>query len=213
VRRFFSDPTHLLATSLDRIGVASFARVDCHGCDLYGDFPFSWADCSGRHHSDRRWHRGWQPWRLFPLLLAVLAGSLIGESLGFLIGRVFGTRLRASKLGQRIGERNWQIADTFVETRGGIAVAISRFLPVLHSLVPVVAGMTKMRYRVFIVWTFGACAIWAGAYISLGWIAGASWDQFSGDLKWGGVIFAGIILVIAVIFTSRSSASRRPLNG
>ena len=136
----------------------------------------------------------------FGLLLAVLFGSLIGESLGFLLGRVFGSRLRASKLGQKIGERNWQLADTFVETRGGIAVAISRFLPVLHSLVPVVAGMTKMRYRVFIAWTFGACAIWAGAYISLGWIAGASWQQFSSDLKWGGIIFAAIIVVIAIVF-------------
>ena len=136
----------------------------------------------------------------FSLMFAVLIGSLIGESLGFWIGRVFGTRLRASKLGQKIGERNWQLADTFVETRGGIAVAISRFLPVLHSLVPVVAGMTKMRYRVFIVWTVGACTIWSAAYISLGWIAGASWSQFSGDLKWGGAIFAGIILVIAVGF-------------
>jgi len=134
------------------------------------------------------------------LLIAVLIGSLIGESIGFWLGRFFGARLRASKLGQKIGDRNWQLADTFVETRGGIAVAISRFLPVLHSLVPVVAGMTKMRYRVFIVWTFGACTIWAAAYISLGWIAGASWSQFSGNLKWGGAIFAAIILVIAVAF-------------
>ena len=140
------------------------------------------------------------PGDFLPLLLAVLVGSLIGESIGFWIGRVFGTRLRASKLGQKIGDRNWQLADTFVETRGGIAVAISRFLPVLHSLVPVVAGMTKMRYRVFIVWTFGACAVWAGAYISLGWIAGASWQQFSGNLKWGGIIFAAIIVVIAIVF-------------
>lgn len=136
----------------------------------------------------------------FALLFAVLIGSLIGESIGFWLGRTFGTRLRASKLGQKIGERNWQMADTFVETRGGIAVAISRFLPVLHSLVPVVAGMTKMRYRTFITWTVGACTIWAAAYISLGWIAGASWAQFSGNLKWGGAIFAGIILVIAVAF-------------
>ena len=65
----------------------------------------------------------------FGLLGFVLLGSLIGESLGFWIGRAFGVRIRASKLGQRIGETNWQIADEFVETRGGWAIAISRFLP------------------------------------------------------------------------------------
>ena len=86
----------------------------------------------------------------FWLLGAVLLGSLIGESLGFMLGRLFGKKIRYSKLGQRLGEKNWQLADRFVERRGGIAVAISRFLPVLHSLVPVVAGMTSMRYRTFI---------------------------------------------------------------
>ncbi|MEY4321569.1 MAG: hypothetical protein RL167_297, partial [Actinomycetota bacterium] len=102
------------------------------------------------------------------LLGAVLLGSLIGESLGFLIGRLFGERIRFSKIGQKLGESNWQLADTFVETRGGLAVGISRFLPVLHSLVPVTAGMTRMKYRVFIRWTVAACAIWASAYVGVG---------------------------------------------
>lgn len=136
----------------------------------------------------------------FWLLAAVLIGSMIGESLGYLIGRMFGSRIRASKLGQKIGEQNWAMADHFIHTRGGIAVAISRFLPVLHSLVPVVAGMTKMRYRVFLPWTVAACAVWAGIYISLGWIAGESWKRFAGNIKWGGIIFAIIVAVIVVLF-------------
>lgn len=93
----------------------------------------------------------------FFLLSCVLLGSLLGESFGFWIGRLFGERIRYSKLGNRIGEKNWKMADAFIESRGGLAVAISRFLPVLHSLVPVVAGASKMRYRVFIRWTVGAC--------------------------------------------------------
>lgn len=133
------------------------------------------------------------------LLLSVLLGSLVGESVGFWVGRLFGERIRRSRLGQKIGEKNWQMADTFVETRGGIAVAVSRFLPVLHSLVPVVAGMTRMTYRTFISWTAAACTVWAGAYISLGWFAGASWANFASDLKWGGVIFVALILAIAVL--------------
>lgn len=135
----------------------------------------------------------------FFLLGAVLLGSLIGESLGFLLGRFFGKRIRFSKLGQRLGESNWQLADRFVHRRGGLAVAISRFLPMLHSLVPVVAGMTAMRYRTFIAWTFGACAVWASAYVAVGYLARSAYAQLAGDLKWGGLIFAGIILVFVVI--------------
>jgi membrane protein DedA with SNARE-associated domain len=135
----------------------------------------------------------------FLLLGFVLLGSLIGESFGFWIGRLFGPRIRASKLGQRIGESNWKMADAFIEARGGLAVAISRFLPVLHSLVPVVAGATTMRYRVFIRWTIAACAVWASAYVSVGYLAHTSYDQIGTNLKYGGLIFVAIILVFVTI--------------
>lgn len=135
----------------------------------------------------------------FWLLGCVLLGSLLGESFGFWIGRLFGERIRNSKLGQRIGESNWRMADAFIESRGGLAVAISRFLPVLHSLVPVVSGATKMRYRVFIRWTLGACAIWASAYVGVGYLAKASYEQIGSTLKFGGLIFVLIILAFVTI--------------
>lgn len=135
----------------------------------------------------------------FWLIGAVLLGSLIGESVGFSIGRLFGKRIRASKIGQKFGEQNWQRADVFVSKRGGPAVAISRFLPVLHSLVPVVAGATKMRYRTFISWTFGACLVWSSVYVGIGYIAKASYQQVAANFKFGALIFAGIILVFVLV--------------
>jgi membrane protein DedA with SNARE-associated domain len=135
----------------------------------------------------------------FFLLGAVLLGSLLGETIGFFLGRFFGPRIRHSKLGKRLGEKNWELADRFVERRGGIAVAISRFLPVLHSLVPVVAGMTAMRYRVFISWTVAACAVWASAYVSVGYLARSAYEQIAGQLKWGGLAFVAIILIFMII--------------
>jgi membrane protein DedA with SNARE-associated domain len=133
------------------------------------------------------------------LLGFVLLGSLIGESLGFWLGRLFGERIRASRLGKRIGESNWKMADSFIDARGGLAVAISRFLPVLHSLVPVTAGMSRMAYRKFISWTFGACLVWSTAYVGVGAIAHNAYEQFAGKLKWAGVIFVAIIVVFVIV--------------
>ncbi len=131
----------------------------------------------------------------FWLIFSVLLGSLIGETIGFFIGRLFGDRIRASKLGQRFGEDNWRRADIFVEKRGGPAVAISRFLPVLHSLVPVVAGATKMRYKTFISWTFAACLVWSVTYVSIGYIARASYEEVASNFKFGAVFFVAIIAI------------------
>ena len=91
------------------------------------------------------------------------------------------------------------MADAFIESRGGLAVAISRFLPVLHSLVPVVSGATKMRYRVFIRWTLAACAIWASAYVGVGFLAHTSYDQIGSSLKYGGFAFVAIILIFMIV--------------
>lgn len=135
----------------------------------------------------------------FFLLIAVLIGSLIGESIGFAVGRFFGPKLRVSKLGMRIGEKNWRAADQLVARRGGIAIFISRFLPVLHSTVPAVAGMTKMPYRIFISWTFVACAIWASLYVGVGYLARTSYDQLSGDLRLATLVGIGILLLFLVL--------------
>ncbi len=135
----------------------------------------------------------------FFLLIAVLIGSLIGESIGFTVGRFFGPKLRVSKLGMRIGEKNWRAADQLVARRGGIAIFISRFLPVLHSTVPAVAGMTKMPYRIFISWTFVACAIWASLYVGVGYLARTSYDQLSGDLRVATLVGIGILLLFLVL--------------
>lgn len=129
------------------------------------------------------------------LLMAVLIGSLIGESFGFAVGRFFGPKLRVSRLGRKIGEKNWEAADRLVDKRGGWAVFISRFLPVLHSVVPAVAGMTKMPYRVFIAWTFAACTIWASLYVGVGFLARASYERLEENLLLASFVGVGILIV------------------
>ena len=113
------------------------------------------------------------------MLAAVVGGSLAGESVGFLLGRWFGHRIRASKLGERLGESHWLRAERYLERRGGLAVFASRFLPVLHSLVPLTVGMTQWRYRRFMAWTAPACLIWATAYVTVGSLAAGGYRQLA----------------------------------
>jgi membrane-associated protein len=137
-----------------------------------------------------------QDWlQYFALLFAVIAGALAGESLGFALGRYFGPKIRHSRLGRRLGERNWVRAETYLDRRGGIAVFVSRFLPVLHSLIPLTVGMSTMRYAKFIAWTAPASAIWAAAYVSVGWAVAGSYRQMSNQLHYAGYIFVGLVVV------------------
>jgi len=144
------------------------------------------------------------------LLAAVVVGSLSGESVGFLLGRWFGHRIRASKLGQRLGEGNWVRAERYLERRGGFAVFASRFLPVLHALVPLTVGMTQWPYRRFISWTAPACIVWALAYVTVGTLAAGGYRDLAGRLHWAGYLFAaGIVVFFVVVMLIRRAIDRR----
>lgn len=145
------------------------------------------------------------PVQFVALLIAVILGALGGESVGFALGRVFGPRIRASRLGRRIGEHNWRRAENYVDRRGGIAVFISRFLPVLHSLVPVTVGMSTMSYRRFISWTTPACIIWAVGYVTFGTVASVSYRQVAETLHGAGYLFVGaiVLFVVAVVVVKK----------
>jgi membrane protein DedA with SNARE-associated domain len=131
-------------------------------------------------------------------LLAVIVGALCGESIGFALGRFFGHRIRDSRLGARIGLKNWHRAENYVDRRGGIAVFVSRFLPFLHSLVPVTVGMSTMTYRRFLRWTAPACAVWAGMYVTVGWIVAGSFRAVQDQLHIAGYLFVGAVVVFLV---------------
>ena len=133
------------------------------------------------------------------LLLAVVVGALGGESLGFALGHYFGPKIRASRLGRRIGEEHWVRAENYLDRRGGIAVFISRFLPILHSLIPLTVGMSTMRYRKFLAWTAPACIVWAVTYVSVGWAAAGSYRHLSARLHFAGYVFVAIIVVFLVV--------------
>lgn len=143
------------------------------------------------------------------LVAAVVVGALCGESIGFALGTFFGPRIRASWLGRRIGEKHWTRAQTYLNRRGGIAVFLSRFLPVFHSLIPLTVGMSAMRYRRFIAWTTPACIIWAFAYVSAGSAAADGYRQLVGRLHYAGFLFAAAIaLFLLVIFLIKRLLNR-----
>ncbi|MEX1080360.1 MAG: DedA family protein [Homoserinimonas sp.] len=133
------------------------------------------------------------------LMVAIVIGSLGGESIGFGLGRYFGPKIRASRLGRRLGEDHWVRAENYLDRRGGVAVFVSRFLPVLHSLVPLTVGMSAMSYRKFMAWTTPACIIWAAAYTSVGWAAAESYRELSQSLHYAGYIFAAIFALFAIL--------------
>ncbi|GAA3770629.1 hypothetical protein GCM10022240_23600 [Microbacterium kribbense] len=139
------------------------------------------------------------PWEGVWLVGAIVAGSLTGESIGFWLGRMLGPSIRASGLGRRLGEANWQRAENYLARRGGLAIFVSRFLPILHSLVPLTVGMSTYSYRRFLAWTAPACLLWASAYVSVASVAAGTYRDMAARLHFAGYIFVGVIVGFLIL--------------
>lgn len=151
---------------------------------------------------------GWLEWTA--MIAAVIVGSVCGESLGYAIGRWLGPRVHSSGLARRIGLDRIARADALLRRRGGPAIFASRFLPVLHSIVPIAAGMAEIRYRRFLAWSAPACAVWALAYVSASAALSTGYRQLAQQLHWAGYAAVGVVVLAGVgAWLARRMLARR----
>lgn len=110
-----------------------------------------------------------------PVLIAVASCAVAaGDLLAHRTGRVLGERLRTGPVGRRLPAAAWRRAGTLMARRGGQAVFVARFLPVVRTLVPHLAGATRLPYRRIAPYSLAAAPLWAGAEAGAGYAATAS---------------------------------------
>ena len=137
------------------------------------------------------------------MIIAASVGAVIGDSISYELGRRFGQRLGATRLGRRVGEPNWSRAREYVGRRGGRAVFFGRFLGVLRALVPAVAGWAGMRYGSFLTFNIAGGLIWASSTILLGVAAGSSWHLVEAWVGRIGLLGAGLVTAAVFVLATR----------
>lgn len=144
------------------------------------------------------------------MLLVAIAGAIIGDSLGYEIGRRLGPAIRRTWLGEKIGQERWARAQEYLSERGGRAVFVGRFVAVVRSLVPALAGVSHMRYRKFLLWNALGGVVWATIYVSIGYFAGRSYERFADAAEGAGFVLLALAVLIAAITVAARWMARHP---
>ncbi|WP_329274331.1 DedA family protein [Streptomyces sp. NBC_00691] len=132
-----------------------------------------------------------------PLLIATAACAVVaGDFLGHRTGRAFGPRLRTGRLGRGLPDAVWQRTEALMARRGGQAVLFSRFLPVIRTLVPHLAGATRVSYLRIAPYSVVAAPLWAAVEAGTGYAATASLQR---ALTVGGPALAAAAVALAAI--------------
>jgi len=146
------------------------------------------------------------------ILASVLAGGLIGDQAGYLLGRHGGARFVAR--GGRIGGlwSRYEVATANLFRRhAAIAVTLARFLSFVRTLMPWCAGMSRMPYARFLFYDVLGVLGWSVGSVALGYLAGESCTLIAGALGTaGGLLLAPVVLVTIVAAVRRRGLRPAP---
>ncbi|MBI5509219.1 MAG: DedA family protein [Deltaproteobacteria bacterium] len=117
---------------------------------------------------------GLDPW-LVGVLLAVAA--ILGDAVNYSVGRYVGPRVfRAEDLTgfwhKALNRKHLDRAHAFFEKYGGKAIALGRFVPIVRTFVPFVAGAASMTYRKFALYNIGGGVVWVSVCVGAGYAFG-----------------------------------------
>jgi len=95
------------------------------------------------------------------LLIGCFICAVAGDSVGYAFGRRIGPRLFQREDSLLFSKKNVLKAQEFYEKHGGKAIVLARFMPVVRTFAPIVAGIGQMRYRRFVTYNLIGGALWA----------------------------------------------------
>jgi membrane-associated protein len=111
---------------------------------------------------------------LLPLLLiGCFLAAVIGDSVGYLFGKRVGVRLFQREDSMLFSKKNINRAQAFYEEHGGKAIILARFIPVVRTFAPIVAGIGSMNYRRFLAFNLIGGVLWAVGVTLLGYFLAA----------------------------------------
>jgi len=135
------------------------------------------------------------------ILVVVIAAAIVGDTVGYEVGRYLGPKLLGSRLLKRRAER-LEAARKQLAERGGTAVFLGRFVAFFRATMPALAGMSGMRYPKFLAFNAAGGIVWGTAVVLIGYLAGSSYAKIEKTFGRATALIA-VVVVLAAIVTWR----------
>jgi membrane protein DedA with SNARE-associated domain len=146
------------------------------------------------------------------IMAVVVVCAIAGDSVGFALGKTFGPWLLERR--PLVGRTGVQRAMGLLERYGGPAVFIGRFVAFARAFIPGLAGVSGMRYRVFLLFNALGGIVWGVGYTLLGFIVGLSFQHVVSTVGlWSLAVVAAIVVVLVVVHLIRRRGERSRSRG
>jgi membrane protein DedA with SNARE-associated domain len=193
---FFSTHTlHTLLSNYGYVAVLGFVMVESLGIPFPGETMVITASvyAGATHHLVV-----WLIW------LAAAAGAIIGDNIGFAIGRFGGyTLLRRYGARVRLDEAKLKVGRLIFDRHGGKVVFFGRFVSILRTYAAFLAGTNRMTYVHFLLFNAAGGIIWAGIYAIAFYYAGSALSGVRGPVDYALGGLAAVVVVSGIVWLRR----------
>jgi membrane-associated protein len=143
------------------------------------------------------------------MVILLIIAAVLGDAVNYSIGRFFGVRLFANPDSKIFRRRHLEITQTFYARHGGKTIILARFVPIVRTFAPFVAGMGHMPYRRFAAYNVVGAIAWVTLFSYAGYFFG-NLPMVQSNLHYliVAIIFVSILPGVIEILRHRRAATR-----
>ena len=140
---------------------------------------------------------------IYTLVLALMAAAISGNFVGYWFGKKTGPVLHTRKDTFFFKKKFLKTAEEYYRKQGAFALIMGRFVPIVRTFAPIVAGLIKMDFRKFVVYNVSGALLWICSLTLLGYFLGKSFakqiEEYLAYIIFGFILITTIPLVITFV--------------
>jgi membrane-associated protein len=109
------------------------------------------------------------PLAVAPLLALLIVAGVVGDAVNYSVGRRIGPKVFTAEGARLLNKKHLVRAQEFYDKHGGKTIILARFIPILRTFAPFVAGVGQMRYRRFVIFNFTGAVAWVTTFTVAGY--------------------------------------------
>ena len=145
-----------------------------------------------------------------PLLAGLLVvAAILGDSVNYMIGRWIGPKAFASEKSLLLNKKHLTRAHEFYAKHGGKTIILARFVPIIRTFAPFVAGVGEMNFLRFAAYNIVGGVVWILLFLMGGYAFGQlPWVKTNHKLVFGGIILVSVLPLVWEVIQARLASKR-----
>ncbi len=128
------------------------------------------------------------------MIVLLIVAAILGDAVNYTIGNRLGPKIFSSTTSKLLNREHLNRTHAFYERHGGKTIILARFMPIIRTFAPFVAGIGAMRYRQFAVYNVVGAVVWVASFSLLGYYFG-NLDLVRKNFT----LVIGVIIVLSVL--------------